>query len=88
MALITCPECGRQISDKSTLCLGCGIPMEEILKMLNHNYESVETYEPENDTQAPTVGGLRQKVELIGNKQVKCLSCGTKYLASEFVLTV
>jgi len=26
MALINCPECGRQISDKATTCPGCGLP--------------------------------------------------------------
>lgn len=27
MALIKCPECGREISDKATACPGCGYPM-------------------------------------------------------------
>ena len=27
MALIECPECGRQISDKAGACLGCGYPI-------------------------------------------------------------
>lgn len=26
MALITCPECGKSISDKATACPGCGAP--------------------------------------------------------------
>lgn len=26
MALITCPECGRKISDKAEFCPGCGLP--------------------------------------------------------------
>lgn len=30
MALITCPECGRQISDKAPACIGCGFPISEI----------------------------------------------------------
>lgn len=29
MALITCPECGREISDKAVACPGCGCPMEK-----------------------------------------------------------
>ena len=37
MALITCPECGRKISDKAPACIGCGIPMNEIMKMLAEN---------------------------------------------------
>lgn len=29
MALITCPECGKQISDKAPVCIHCGYPMQE-----------------------------------------------------------
>lgn len=29
MALINCPECGRQISDKAEFCPGCGCPAKE-----------------------------------------------------------
>lgn len=29
MALITCPECGKQISDKAASCPGCGCPASE-----------------------------------------------------------
>ncbi|MBE5878085.1 MAG: zinc ribbon domain-containing protein [Lachnospiraceae bacterium] len=32
MALIKCPECGREISDKATLCIGCGFPIKEYLE--------------------------------------------------------
>src|SRR5262245_37910527 len=28
MALITCAECGRQVSDKAPACVGCGAPTE------------------------------------------------------------
>ncbi|MFM2323575.1 MAG: zinc-ribbon domain, partial [Pseudomonadota bacterium] len=27
MALITCNECGRQISDRASSCPGCGAPV-------------------------------------------------------------
>jgi uncharacterized membrane protein YvbJ len=45
MALITCPECGRQISDKADACVGCGCPIrknetaEEIAKRIMDNIE-------------------------------------------------
>lgn len=29
MALITCPECGREISDKAVSCPGCGFPVQD-----------------------------------------------------------
>lgn len=30
MALIKCPECGREISDKAVSCPGCGCPVEQV----------------------------------------------------------
>lgn len=29
MALIKCPECGKEISDKAPVCIHCGYPMQE-----------------------------------------------------------
>ena len=29
MALISCNECGRQVSDKASQCPGCGAPIRE-----------------------------------------------------------
>ena len=30
MALIKCPECGKEISDKAEICVNCGIKIAEI----------------------------------------------------------
>ena len=64
MALITCPECGRQISDRASVCIGCGIPMEEIIRILNAKEKPVQTN--------------------VIDRQIRCLSCGLHYNASEF----
>lgn len=32
MALIICPECGEKISDKSTVCIHCGYPLQDDMK--------------------------------------------------------
>ena len=32
MALITCPECGKEISDKATSCPNCGCPNSEFIR--------------------------------------------------------
>ena len=37
MALITCPECGHQISDKAETCPYCGIKQEQIQEQLKAN---------------------------------------------------
>lgn len=30
MALITCPECGKKVSDKAEICVGCGYPIAKL----------------------------------------------------------
>lgn len=32
MALIKCPECGKEISDKAAVCINCGCPISETPK--------------------------------------------------------
>ena len=32
MALIKCPECGKEVSDKSEICIGCGYPIAKYAK--------------------------------------------------------
>jgi len=35
MALINCPECSKEISDKAVCCPGCGFPIKEFLSQLS-----------------------------------------------------
>lgn len=35
MALINCPECGKEVSDKASVCIHCGFPLDEIKENLN-----------------------------------------------------
>lgn len=37
MALIKCPECGKEISDKATSCQNCGCPTSDAMTKVNHN---------------------------------------------------
>lgn len=46
MALIKCPECGREISDKAEICIGCGFPI--------HGYQE----EKQNDDEENIVSGI------------------------------
>lgn len=38
MALIKCPECGKEISDKSDKCIHCGYPLLERNKKVSSNF--------------------------------------------------
>ena len=53
MALITCPECGKEISDKATTCPNCGAPVNttntpDPVPQPNTNY-SEKYRSPQND---------------------------------------
>lgn len=39
MALIKCPECGKEISDKSSACVNCGYPLGELQVLSNPFFE-------------------------------------------------
>lgn len=41
MALIFCPQCGRQVSDKAPACPGCGY---DISRLVNLNAQEEETH--------------------------------------------
>lgn len=38
MALIKCPECGKEISDKAAACIHCGCPLDEV-EIVDENLE-------------------------------------------------
>lgn len=49
MALIKCPECGREISDKAVACPGCGCPVATFAPVIiKGNFgDKIELYEDE-----------------------------------------
>ena len=51
MALINCPECGREISDKAKNCIHCGYPLES-----NNKHEKAENTE-KNSAETKSASG-------------------------------
>lgn len=51
MALIKCPECGKEISDKAEMCINCGFPLKqhENNEMSAGKSEFYKSYEQENE---------------------------------------
>lgn len=41
MALINCPECNREVSDKATSCIGCGFPFPKNVYSAHANEEEI-----------------------------------------------
>lgn len=68
MALIECPECKKEISDMSTICIHCGFPVKEYLDYC---------YEMENQESEYEFNGI-YKYTFFGEKQeVYCPRCGS-----------
>lgn len=64
MALIKCPECGREISDKAPACPHCGYPLEKS----NVNQEKIESKDSElkQETSVPeTIKSEKKKIPIL-----------------------
>lgn len=55
MALITCPECGKEISDKATTCPNCGMPL-----VAETSEEAPTTVSKENIPVTPPSGNSKK----------------------------
>ena len=78
MALIKCPECGKEISDKAITCPNCGVPIQQnVVENLeeatnnykgnnenNYNYENTKPIKKEKT--APWIGIISLIIGLIG----------------------
>lgn len=62
MALIQCPECGKEISDKSQQCIHCGCPIEQKNTICNINGKDynlsfiLESYKGDTDSSTKIAG--------------------------------
>ena len=96
MALIKCPECGKEISDKAIACPNCGNPMnqqaqqEEYLccpKCGSRELHAEHKGFSGGKALAGVVltGGIGLLAGTIGSRdtQITCLKCGKKFKAGE-----
>ena len=76
MALIKCPECGKEVSDRSKICIGCGFPIDEYVKELE---EAKKAAEEEAKLYIPTCRSCgSQDIDQDGY----CNECGMKMVQS------
>ena len=63
MALIKCPECGKDISDKSKTCINCGYPISEYVRELHREQDQNETEQAKEnqETYQSESGNQREK---------------------------
>lgn len=97
MALISCPECGKEISDKALSCPNCGNPMNQQTQQQEEylccpKCSSRELHAEHKGFSggkalagAILTGGIGLLAGTIGSKdtQITCLKCGNKFKAGE-----
>ena len=70
MAMIRCPECGRQMSDKAVMCPSCGVPIDYVNELLEQQKLEEESHssddEPSSSAFASSVPAVEKKTELRG----------------------
>ena len=102
MALINCPECGKEISDKATTCPNCGNPIaQQVVAPQQEEYmccpkcRSKELHSQHKGFSggkalagAVLTGGIGLLAGTIGSKdvQITCLKCGNQFKAGEAVI--
>ena len=97
MALICCPECGKEISDKALSCPNCGNPMNQQTQQQEEYLCCPKCGSRELHAEhkgfsggkalagAILTGGIGLLAGTIGSKdtQITCLKCGNKFKAGE-----
>lgn len=97
MALINCPECGKEISDKAASCPNCGNPINQPIPKEEEYLCCPKCHSRELHAEqkgfsggkafagAVLTGGIGLLAGTIGSKDVRitCLRCGNKFKAGE-----
>lgn len=58
MALIKCPECGKEISDKASACPNCGCPIFQEPENIAYEADDLEEDEPEIEESYISIASL------------------------------
>ena len=78
MALIICPECGKEISDKAKCCIHCGYPLEEAAQKQpeEDRYWEVNPDQFSSEKDADGVAGPEADEMTAPPTMIKCPVCG------------
>lgn len=72
MAIIKCPECGKEVSEKAEICIHCGYPLKESQKEILYDvvFEGINDNKSISNNRAKVVGQIRQ-LKSIGLTEAK-----------------
>lgn len=90
MALIKCPECGKEISSKSKACIHCGYPISEDYELLQiaNQQEELENQIPNFDHDKICPVCKAQMFEYEKDRGVvACQVCGYVIATNEYIAT-
>lgn len=77
MALVTCPDCNKQISDSAENCPQCGRPMETLIKCPNCKSTNIERISSASKVGSALVFGVFAMNKL--SKTYNCKECKYKW---------
>lgn len=88
MALITCPECGKQVSDRAAACPSCGCPLQEtppapvppVPPVAPVMQQQPEQRVVSQELKCALCGELIQTKDLLNNTWAHCPSCDRDFI--------
>lgn len=89
MALINCPECGKEISDKAPACIHCGFPLQDSLSV-SKTSNNVDLKKAVDDVKTWAIGykfksdalSFNSLIHILGEEQIKNLK--SNYVADGY----
>lgn len=93
MALIKCPECGKEVSSAAKACPNCGCPMEDMVKLIEteelHQRTKNIDYEIDGDSShckaCATCGSIHWNPNAEGFRGGYCIECRGKKLYDNLI---
>lgn len=83
MALIKCPECGKEISDKASSCPNCGCPSEIIKEKIE--LQKIEDAKPKMVKACSCCGSIIWNKDSEGYQKNLCIECDSRDISHELV---
>ena len=77
MALVKCPDCGKEISDSAESCPNCGRPMSTVMKCPNCKSSDVEKISAASKAGSVLMWGVFAAGKVA--KTYQCKKCGYKW---------